>query len=325
MARFGLLLLACLAIPGIGFASDGVFEINQDCATSPAGCFPGDGGGFPVTIANPGSYRLTGPLEVSSAAENAILINASDVSVDLGGFRVRGPNRCSGDPTTCSLSGVGDGISVDDPLLRKRVEVRNGSVVGMGDDGVALGNDCVVSNVRAASNGGTGIDARIGSKLVGNVASTNGAYGIDCAWGCVIESNVSRENATRGIDGEGVIRGNAARDNGTFGILAGSGSTVVDNMSIQNGDHGFLINSNSLVSRNVARENGGDGIHSNGTGGGLLVQGNVANGNSGFGLALAASDSFLQNMIKGNGDGTVSGGVSRSENYCDGALAPNCP
>jgi hypothetical protein len=47
------------------FASDGQLEINQACAVN-TGCFPGDDPGFPVTITQPGSYRLTGNLDLSA-------------------------------------------------------------------------------------------------------------------------------------------------------------------------------------------------------------------------------------------------------------------
>ena len=53
------LLTLTLALPAL--AVDGVLEINQACAES-TGCFAGDSPGFPVTIQDPGSYRLTGAL-----------------------------------------------------------------------------------------------------------------------------------------------------------------------------------------------------------------------------------------------------------------------
>ena len=52
-------LLFALATPAL--AVDGVLEINQTCAVQ-TGCFAGDSPGFPVTITQPGSYRLTSNL-----------------------------------------------------------------------------------------------------------------------------------------------------------------------------------------------------------------------------------------------------------------------
>ena len=46
MRSFALALLLFLTPAASAFASDGVLEINQACATSAGGCFPGDATGF---------------------------------------------------------------------------------------------------------------------------------------------------------------------------------------------------------------------------------------------------------------------------------------
>src|SRR5438046_162421 len=48
-----------VAFAGASYASDGVVEINQARALA-GGVTRGDAPGFPVTISQPGSYRLTG-------------------------------------------------------------------------------------------------------------------------------------------------------------------------------------------------------------------------------------------------------------------------
>jgi hypothetical protein len=104
-----------LLILGIGataaHASDGVFEINADCANV-GGCFAGDSSGYPVTITEPGSFRLTGNLTTSNVDTTLISISADNVTIDLNGFSLIGPVTCSGSPNVCSGSGSGDGISV---------------------------------------------------------------------------------------------------------------------------------------------------------------------------------------------------------------------
>src|SRR5262245_52284714 len=87
MARLvcGLLVLTVVAITSPALAVDGVIEINHAAAIA-GGVTPGDGPGYPVTISQPGSYRLTGPLSPSSVS--AIRITASDVTLDLNEFRV---------------------------------------------------------------------------------------------------------------------------------------------------------------------------------------------------------------------------------------------
>ena len=76
------------------FAVDGVVEINQVCAVN-TGCFSGDAAGFPVTIESSGSYILTSSLE-TSLTSNAIEVTATDVDIDLNGFKLLGPATCTG-------------------------------------------------------------------------------------------------------------------------------------------------------------------------------------------------------------------------------------
>ena len=104
-ATFAILLMAPAA-----YAVDGVLEINQVCATT-NGCFPSDPGGFPVAIANPGSYRLTGNLQVPDASTSAITITAEDVTLDLNGFALLGVTTCTGDPVT-SCTPIGSPASL---------------------------------------------------------------------------------------------------------------------------------------------------------------------------------------------------------------------
>ena len=79
-----------------GFASsawavDGVVLINQASALA-GNVTPGDTPGFPVTISQPGSYRLAGNLTVPDANTTAIEVTATgQVTVDLNGFVISGP------------------------------------------------------------------------------------------------------------------------------------------------------------------------------------------------------------------------------------------
>jgi hypothetical protein len=60
------LVLGCALLLSISSrAADGVIEINQSCVAG--GCFAGDTAGFPVTISQPGSYRLTSNLSPTTA------------------------------------------------------------------------------------------------------------------------------------------------------------------------------------------------------------------------------------------------------------------
>jgi len=90
----------------------------------------GDVAGFPVAINQPGSYKLTSNLVVP-AGISGIVVQASDVTIDLNGFAIKGPGYCSGwpGPVTCSAAGGASGISqgVDN---HRRLAIMNGSVGG---------------------------------------------------------------------------------------------------------------------------------------------------------------------------------------------------
>jgi len=94
--RTTLFVLILGLVASTVYASDGVFEINADCAVF--GCFDGDSSGYPVTITNPGSYRLTGNLTTSNVDTTLISVSADSVTIDLNGFALIGPVTCSPPP-----------------------------------------------------------------------------------------------------------------------------------------------------------------------------------------------------------------------------------
>ena len=95
-----------LSIPCL--AQSGAFEINQACVSS--GCFDGDSAGFPVVANAPGVYVLTSDLTTNDATQTLINITTDNVTLDLKGFTIKGPNVCTGEGVSCeneSLAGNG--------------------------------------------------------------------------------------------------------------------------------------------------------------------------------------------------------------------------
>jgi hypothetical protein len=74
-------------------------------------------GGFPFTISRPGSYKLTGNLNVP-AGPNGIVIQASNVSLNLNGFVI----TCAG--------GQGTGLVSDGDTVFTNLTVKNGNISG---------------------------------------------------------------------------------------------------------------------------------------------------------------------------------------------------
>lgn len=308
IAFCGLLLFSS----GRAHAVDGVFEINPTCATL-TGCFAGDPAGYPVEITVPGSYRLTGNLIVPNQNTTAILVTNNDVTVDLNGFSIV-RNGCAGAVVSCSPpNGVGDGVNA---LGFRRTTVTNGSVIGMGGEGVDLGEASQVTKLRVSWNHGNGIEVTgdstivsntvfendgdgieaAGSVVLDNALVGNGQNGISAGIGSVIENNRIEGSGAAGVSdvGGSTIRGNSVRDNTGAGIIAGDGTSVTDNIANANGDDGIIAGMGSLVSRNVARIN------------------------QGFGLDLDPSTAYRENVINGNALGTVNSGLLGIGNSCNG-------
>ena len=242
-----LLFLILALLARTSFASDGVLKINQACATSSTGCFPGDTAGFPVTIGQTGSYRLTGNLSVPLNV-TAIQTNAVNVTLDLGGFIVNGANVCAGYPTTgCSVTNGNPGISSAQYL----VVVRNGSVSAMGGDCISLtGRSSEVDRVRALSCGRNGILVGGTGRITRSFAGANVTVGI-------------------GLDAGGYAEGHEARANGGIGIYLSTllsitqGGELIGNRAFDNGSQGIFAQIGGdgvLVSRNVISRNAVLGI-----------------------------------------------------------------
>jgi hypothetical protein len=226
------LLLASVVIRP-AYAVDGVIEINQVRAKA-GGVTPGDTPLFPVTIDLPGSYRLTSNLDVTDAtarrggtsAENttAIDVTVDDVTIDLNGFMIKGLTSCVGIPLVCSQTGSGMGIQA---VTRSGVAAKNGTVRGMGSNGVSLGNHSVADNIRAVSNGRDGVEATV---VTNSTANRNGGDGID---GDSVANCTAVNNGLDGISGTTVIN-SSARNNDGDGIAAqvASGSSAASNTGI---------------------------------------------------------------------------------------------
>ena len=115
---FVLVTTCALALAGLPAAAiDGVVLIDQNRALAGA-VTPGDVAGFPISINQPGSYRLSGTLTVP-AGLNGIEINVDGVTLDLNGFVINGPGAFP--------NGSFSAVAGTD---RQRISVANGGVAG---------------------------------------------------------------------------------------------------------------------------------------------------------------------------------------------------
>ena len=257
MHSIPILALLFLTLASAAFASDGVLEINQTCAVQ-TGCFAGDTAGLPVTIDGGAgrSYRMTSDLVISNELTNGILVGADNVSIDLGGFEIRGPVVCSGTPVVCTPAVEFGGVGVSVSSVRSGTSERNGSIRGMGA-GVALGAQTEITQVRFRWNAEGGIIVGSGSNIESNTVYQNGFNGIQVGAGSTISGNTTYLNRADGISaGLGtMISGNTAYQNAGVGIRAASGATVLGTAVRSNTGFGLDLGSQSGYRENVISGN----------------------------------------------------------------------
>ena len=112
--------------------------------------------------------------------------------MDLGGFQI----SCRTPVGSCNGNGNGRGVSTDFDTTRG-TSVKNGSIVGMGSEGVRVGPRSEVMTVRVRENGGDGIRTNEGATVQGNTVTDNGGYGLSVGARSAYRNNNSSHNGTR--------------------------------------------------------------------------------------------------------------------------------
>ncbi len=224
------------------------------------------------TIIAPGSYMLMGNMTQTKAASPGIVINASDVTVDLNGFELSG-------------TGVGtDGIVVQG--AQTNIAIFNGNVADWTANGVDASTaahvqlrDLRVSDFGSGLAGGDGLRTGSFCEVVRCVVTNTGfgGDGIEVGGGALVSQCVSGNNGDAGIRALGFgcrveycnVLGN--RDGG---IVAIEGSTIKDCTVTAILDLGFGIagidvgNSCHVVGNTLATASflAGPAIRASGTG-----------------------------------------------------------
>jgi len=132
-------------------ASDGVVLLNQHRALA-GEVTPGDAPGFPITISVPGSYELSGNLDLPLGG-TGIEVTADHVTLNLNGFSIIGDRHQP--PLTTTQTDVVVGVEV---TSRSDVTILNGTVTFAGDgirfEAIRNGR---VERLRVLANSRTGI------------------------------------------------------------------------------------------------------------------------------------------------------------------------
>jgi hypothetical protein len=182
-----------------GSSSPGVINIDQAKAEA-GGVTANDTPGFPVTISQSGTYRLTSNLVVGNPNTTVIEVTADNVTLDLNGYAILGATSCSGEPTVCYPVGSGDGVRFTPANRKANLAISNGTIRGMGGGGINVhtaSSGFLVDNVRVVSNGGWGMVLN-GANVTNSVVMRNGVHGIG-AHSSLISGNTIVANGGAGL------------------------------------------------------------------------------------------------------------------------------
>ena len=316
-------LTVCMTLIGSGVAS------AQVLLTQPAK--------FPIKINKPGSYRLTENLDVKGG--DAIDVLTSNVTIDLNGFSIVGSSvKSSGigiNASKMAFVKVANGSIVNMTgaglVLGNNGAAKGLGVNGNGADGIDCGNDCALIDDSVTNNTAYGILAGANAIVRGNSANDNhNGFGIAVGNGSSVTENVANDNAVGGIRGSTNstpcncrIVGNTA-DGNVIGIVVADFGVITGNVADGNGSFGICGGKSSTIAGNTASSNTGPGIIGFA---GSLIQGNTVMGNQSVGIQFmddAGTGGYGLNVMLGNVGGDVSGGHSQgagNTNLCSGA---NC-
>ena len=250
----------------------------------------------PFVIDDPGSYYLTGN---RIAGGNGIEINADNVTVDLMGFCLIGPD-----------AGTNYGIYMN---ARSNVEIRNGTITEFGSHGIhdasTAAKEHRIINVRLISNKYAGIYFQSysnGHLIKDCTAAANARNGIRTGYGSLVVGNIVYDtklnDAIYACSGSTLI-GNTVYKNNGRGLYGYEGCTMVHNTSSENDNFGIIANKGSNIVRNTSYKNGSSGIYAySGSAviGNTSCMNNTDNSNSHAGVYVLGECTVKDNTLSGN-------------------------
>lgn len=290
-------------------------------------------------ISKPGSYYLTGNIEVVSG--NGINITASNVCLDLNGFslinttaspaagaaidlaanlnniQIRNGNISSGTVRTSSgpqswqatfvEKGWSHGIQ-DSPFASVQgVLLSHLTIEKCASDGIYLSGSSAIEHLTATANGGNGVYA-IQSSMTQVTATLNGSKGIVGYRGCISNSTAS-SNGYVGVDsGASSLMAVTASQNGSTGIYSSYGN-ITNAAAYNNGGDGISMYQGS-ISHSTGSSNTSNGI--------VAYEGSITDSSASYngGMGIFASEGSVS-LCRATSNSTV--GI-----YVGGGVAAHC-
>lgn len=282
------LLIYLLCVPCAG-ASDGTLEINQACVL--VGCFSGDSPGFPVTISQTGSYKLTSSLGTSSNPSGGIeILSNAGVDLDLNGFAIGGPGTCSVTGSNVSCSGlVNNQFGI---LASASARIHGGRITGVYNGVVFLDPnthvrlfdleiyDSNTSVLQIAAAASLKIERVEIERSGGSCIFLSSPLTVDIREARVLHCNDSGIVTT--FDSPLHLSDSVVAHAGVVGVIAGDSSTI-ERVTVRDGEGGAIQ-----------------------CGRGCLIRESLVTGNGGAGVQVGFLSQVIENQVDLNGGTAIS-------------------
>lgn len=270
----------------------------------------------PVIITEPGRFVFTEDIVIRRHHVNAIEVRADNVTIDLNGFRLRGPGQAAGH-------------GIYQPPNRKHLTLAGGTINGWyGIRSFAVRAEGAGNSLKRLhvtdSEGGIwcGDEAVITECHVEDIDSVHDGYGIRTGNQSIISNSRVNGVHSRGAIGYGIFAGNEStiryavttgvhsEGHMGYGIRVGRQSMIVDSSAVsniaKNIGYGIASGAGSRISSSRAEDNRADG-DGYGIAGGhdsvldkCVARNNLANGRYGFGIHGGNATVIQYSQAEGN-------------------------
>jgi hypothetical protein len=292
-------------------------------------------------IQHPGSYYLTDSILASENNSYGIIIDASNVMLDLNGYSISGAGNSGSTGSGIYVYGSQTNITVKNGFLINWVEqgidatnatnslITEVIATGNGDNGFYIGEQNVLIECIANSNTGDGIQATNECNIVRCNASENTENGIlvdsstqviNCTaydntldgialqWGSLAVGCAVSYNDGHGIDAteNSTILKCTSYRNSSSGFSIGAGGTVTLCFSYYNTDYGVeATGTTGTIHTNQFHDNSKSGIYcSNATECNIRIEQNHCTDNSNYGISMVSGGGLvIKNTAAGNSSG----------------------
>jgi len=204
---------------------------------------------LPWTVSAAGSYYVVTNLVGDPLLPDGIIVQASDVTIDLKGFTLQGG------------AGGGSGINASGGV--KNLKVHNGIIRNWMGDGIKANNadSGQLTDLRSSNNGGVGINIGMGWTVAACQCYSNANAGLNTTAYCTVKDCTAGWNGGAGIfvGGYSVLEGCATMTN-WVGIATGPGCTVAKCTAANNSWFGFNPAGSCVFDGCAASFNGTNGF-----------------------------------------------------------------